>query len=289
MKEKLINLIEKMGCLFSDFNFEKIQSKVGVHVYRVFIDKESYILKYFENQSDAREINNYKTLESLGVPTIKYFGNTQDAILLEDIKNSKKFRLGKPEDLKDECVARLIARWYKELHTKGNNIGNLKELYSEYDSLTYENLILVMEKSETAGNPIWNIILNNLDKLVNTTEGYINTLTYNDFFWTNLAVSSDCKSVLMFDFNLLGRGYAYADIRNVCSALSGEAASAFMNEYGPYEKKEKIVDEVIADLHSLIEAFQRDSFPSWADSSLNNLKSGRISEKMHIALDMYGS
>ena len=37
------------------------------------------------------------------------------------------------------------------------------------------------------------------------------TLTYNDFYYTNLAVLKDGTSAIMFDYNLLGKGYAYAD------------------------------------------------------------------------------
>jgi hypothetical protein len=58
------------------------------------------------------------------------------------------------------------------------------------------------------------------------------TLTYNDFYWTNLAVSSDRKEALMFDYNLLGVGFRYNDIRNVCSSLSEEAQKVFVDVYG---------------------------------------------------------
>jgi len=43
----------------------------------------------------------------------------------------------------------------------------------------------------------------------------LDTLTYNDFYWSNFIVRKDRQAALMFDYNLLGRGYRYSDMRNV--------------------------------------------------------------------------
>ena len=51
-------------------NAEEIRNKDGVYMYRVFSGDNSYILKYFENQSFKREIENYRILNSLAIPTI---------------------------------------------------------------------------------------------------------------------------------------------------------------------------------------------------------------------------
>ena len=38
---------------------------------------------------------------------------------------------------------------------------------------------------------------------------WLRTLTYNDFYYTNMMVAKDKSSALMFDYNLLGKGYVY--------------------------------------------------------------------------------
>jgi hypothetical protein len=77
------------------------------------------------------------------------------------------------------------------------------------------------------------------------------TLTYNDFYYTNLAVRKDGTAALMFDYNLLGKGYVYSDIRNVCSSLGDEAQAAFLAEYGEVDRCEITIDDVVSPIAAL--------------------------------------
>ena len=97
-------------------------------------------------------------------------------------------------------------------------------------------------------------------------------LTYNDFYYTNLIIAKDKSSAFMFDYNLLGKGYVYSDIRNVCSSLGENAQKAFIETYGEFDKSEIIVDDVTSVLVTLYYACQRKTFPSWANYALNELK-----------------
>ena len=56
----------------SDMNIEydyitEILSKDGIFVYRIVHGGKSYVLKYFMNDSDRREIENYRMLNRLGI------------------------------------------------------------------------------------------------------------------------------------------------------------------------------------------------------------------------------
>ena len=93
-------------------------------------------------------------------------------------------------------------------------------------------------------------------------DGARRTLTYNDFYYTNLAVARDGGSALMYDYGLLGAGYAYADVRNVCSALRGGAREAFLEEYGPVDGDEARLDAVVSVLNGLISAYGRERLPA---------------------------
>ena len=54
----------------------------------------------------------------------------------------------------------------------------------------------------------------------------------------------------MFDYNLLGKGYVYSDIRNVCPSLG-----------------------------------EKNSFPSWAQSELEKVKNGELPDVLHVLLE----
>lgn len=251
-----------------------IQNKDGVIVARVQSDEKSYIIKCFQNKDFKREIKNYQLLYDLSIPTVKVFGFSDSAILMEDISQSDTFRLATKEDLDDVVLASKIAEWCKLLHTSSENFvkENITELYDETDFITRENIEFIKEKTCTQSLPVWKIIDDNLDVIVSKIRSLPRVLTYNDFYYTNLIVAKDKTSAFMFDYNLLGKGYVYSDIRNVCYSLGEDAKNAFLETYGEFDKSEIIVDDVASVLVTLYHACKRKNFPSWANSVLNELK-----------------
>ncbi|PHS33901.1 MAG: hypothetical protein COA82_07885 [Alkaliphilus sp.] len=287
------NIIDKLKfeLLLMGFNnknlmLEKIRNKDGVFVYRVIIDKQSYVIKYFANIDFTREIKSYEILKSVGVPTINTIAQTKHSILLEDICNSDVYRLGIAEDLKNENSARMIAKWYKILHGNGENVFGLSNLYNETDIIQKDRILKIKEKSNTQNNQVWDLILDNFNLIKNTISQCRQTLTYNDFYWTNLIVSKNITKAMMFDYNLLGRGYRYSDIRNVCSSLSTTAQRVFLDEYGSFDETEKIIDDGISILVTLIFAFQKEKFPEWGKSSLEITKNGELFNRINRIINL---
>lgn len=263
-----------------------IRSKDGITLYRVESEGKKLILKIFDKQEDTREIENYLMLSKLGIKTLPLLGCTGNAILLEDVEASTSYRLGKENDLKDPETARAIARWYKMLHRKGKAYlsdftTDKKKMYDETDIITIDNMNFAAEKTGTVGNVLWEIIIENYDTIRHQIDTLDRTLTYNDFYWTNLIVSKNGDSAFMFDYNFLGKGIVYSDIRNVISALSMEAAEAFIQEYGvDINETEKKADAFFAPLVTLVHACRRETFPYWAKDSLKALKDGEILRRL---------
>ncbi len=147
----------------------------------------------------------------------------------------------------------------------------------ESDMLTADNMKFIAEKTGTTGNKLWQVITEKYNAIRSRIDALPRTLTYNDFYWTNLIVSKTGEDAFMFDYNLLGKGIAYGDIRNVVSSLSPEAAEAFIEEYGcDFSEEEKKADAFIAPLVTLVCACRDEVFPSWAEESLEELKNGDI-------------
>ncbi len=86
-----------------------------------------------------------------------------------------------------------------------------------------------------------------------------------------MVVAKDKSSALMFDYNLLGKGYAYTDVRNVLSALSEKAGKAFLDEYSEFDPVEKALDDVVSVVVTLYLACLRDEFPWWARALLDEM------------------
>ncbi len=268
LKLKLKQELKKLNV--SNSNITIIQSKDGVIVARVQVNATSYIIKYFQKDEHKREIKNYKILKSLSIPTINLLRSTDSSILMEDISQSDIFRLATKEDLDDVVVASQIAEWYKLLHTSSKNFDT--EIYDETDLITKENIEFIKKKTGTQNLPIWKIIDDNFDIIILKIKALPRVLTYNDFYYTNLIIAKDKSSAFMFDYNLLGKGYVYSDIRNVCSSLGENTKKAFIETYGEFDKSEIIVDDVTSVLVTLYYACQRKTFPSWANYALNELK-----------------
>lgn len=270
----LKNELERMN--ISVQSIDVIQNKDGVIVARVACGTQTMILKFFQNHDFRREIENYRMLISLDIPTLKIICATDKALLMEDILDSNTYRLGKEEDLNDPQTAVLAARWYKQLHHRGYEYIEQNKnipLYDENDVITVGAIKEIQQKTDTARLPVWQLIEDNLDLMKECIGKARRTITYNDFYYSNLIVAKDGSSAMMFDYNLLGKGYAYADIRNVCSSLSEKAQKAFCGEYGNYDESEVIVDAVASELINLHFACQRAEFPAWANSSVTAVKS----------------
>jgi len=265
------NELKHMGIKFNDLSL--IREKDGVSVWRVKNEGNNSVMKCFGKCEHRREIVNYQILSSLGVPTLKVIAHTDRAILLEDIETSY-YRFGSEKDLSDPKTAVLIADWYKILHAHGRKYASSHQMYDESDNVTLDIITKVIDITGTGDLSVWQTVLSKFDVIKNAVMKLPRTLTYNDFYYTNLAVARDRTSALMYDYNLLGKGYLYSDIRNVCSSLSNEAEAAFLSAYGSFNSNEIIIDDVISVLFNLIVACEHDTFPSWANDSLEALKDG---------------
>lgn len=276
--QKVLYELNAMGVI--NATYTRIQSKADIHVYRVNANGKSLILKLFDNPHDTREITNYHLLQSLGIQTLPLLGETAIAILLPDVTADPDFRLGTENDMNNPDIAKALAKWYKTLHTKGSAylLHNRPALYDETDMVTPQNISHIAEVTGTTDNPLWRAFADNIHIIRHRIDGLPRTLTYNDFYYTNLIVSNDQQSAFMLDYNLLGKGYAYSDIRNVTSSLSKEAAKAFVDAYGLSDSitKQAVADAVLSPIITLRYACKRDCFPSWAKPSLEQVNDGRV-------------
>lgn len=277
--------LNKMGIPCGDILI--LQEKDGVTVARIVREGQSCVLKCFRREEHKREIRNYRLLSSLGIPTLRVLSATDSAILLEDIDCSPVYRLGIAEDLSDPEVARRIAHWYKQLHRLGYSYASQHgdSLYDEADYFTLENIAFIKEKTGTCSAPVWRELEEHFDAISRVLKDTRRTLTYNDFYYTNLVVARDHSAALMFDYNLLGKGYAYADLRNVTSSLSEEAGKAFLEEYGEFDPNEAVLDAVVSAVVTLYLACKREQFPSWAQNLLEELDT-TFAEKLERLIHM---
>ncbi len=257
--------------------------KDGVSLFRVESEGNFYVLKVFEKREDTREIENYRLLASLGIQTLPLLAATECAILLPDLNADDTFRPGTGEDLTNVRVARALAKWYRNLHDKGRDwlAGRRAALYDETDGITPDNMAKVARRTGTTENPLWKEFAAHAAEIRSRIDALPRTLTYNDFYWTNLAVAKDFGQAFLFDYNLLGKGLAYGDVRNVTCALSPEAAAAFRETYGMEGlEEEQRADAFLAPLVTLVFACEKETFPDWAAEALAQLKNGTVAKAL---------
>lgn len=279
MIDTIKNQLEKMNINFNQII--NLHSKDGVYLYKIQSFDKRYIFKYFENIEFRREINNYLILQKLDVLTIPLIAYTDEAILMEDISFSDDMRLAVKEDMNNPDICQSLGKWYKNLHKKGKDYVKLygRNMYMEADCITYENINTIKEKTNTVDNPVWQYIDENLDFLKELIDNTEKTLAYNDFYYTNMAVSKQ-HGAFMFDYNLLGKGYVASDIKNVTVQLSEEGKNAFLESYGQYNKKEELLHEIVGTLVGLHFACNKEVFPKWGYEELELVNKGVLLENM---------
>ncbi|MBQ4088867.1 MAG: phosphotransferase [Clostridia bacterium] len=257
---------------------ELIREKDGVTVARLYDNDSTAILKWFAPGISTREVTNYSILASLGVPTLRVIASCTDAIIIEDMAAAScPFRLAEEKDMSDEDIARNLAKWYRKLHTSGFSYVQQhgEDMYSEASLFTPENIAKIKRDTGLRDLPLWRLIDENYGIIAAHIAAAPMTLTYNDFYYTNMAVARDGTAAMMFDYNLLGKGHVYSDMRNVEYSLSPAAAAAFRAAYGEYDfSHEAAIDAVISPIITLHFAYARAEFPDWALPELKNLQNG---------------
>lgn len=255
-----------------EITLEEVSNKDGILVYRIKDQESSKILKVFENKIYKREISNYKILMELGIQTIPVYSFAESSILMEDIKFSDRYRLAAKEDMFNPKVIVPLARWYQELHRKGEIYlkDNKVKLYSEYDSITRETITFLKDKINVKNEEVWDILISEIDKLHKFCKDR-RTITYNDFYFVNMIVAKDYSEAFMFDYNMLGEGLIASDILNVTSSIK-KCGEKFIESYGKINMLETTVNNILAHIFAVLEGFNREKFPDWAEESLKFLE-----------------
>lgn len=248
-----------------------IREKDGIGVYRIDSEGRYYVLKYFYAEEFRREIDNYKILQSLHIPTIHMYASTQNSILLEDINQSKVFRLGRKEDFENPSIIKALAHWYKRLHKNGESYANANLLYSQWETLTETNLDKIAAKFDLAKNTSYLAFMDTYPTIKEKMNAVKKTLIYQDFYYTNMVVSKDESIALMFDYNLLGKGSYITDILNVTYWFSNENKRLFIEEYGGIDQQLVHLEKTIAPFITLIIAMERKVYPPWAQEARNTV------------------
>lgn len=264
--------LEKMAIKAKDIRL--MREKDGIALFAVHAEEaRHYVLKFFENETYRREILHYSQLQAISVPTIPIIATTDKSLLMEDLNVSAEWRLGVKEDMDSPAIARALAEWYQQLHAKGQTLANdpTRQWYSELGYFNPEGIALVKTRTASQNAAIWKRIEEKTDLINRLIKQCTKTLTYNDFYYVNLAVSRDKKRALMFDYNLLGVGFTAMDVANVCASLSPRAGEAFRQAYGSVDPVEEALVAVLAPVTSVVMGAQREKLPAWFDEAWQEL------------------
>ena len=281
-------VVQQLGLNPREARVVKIISRSkGTRLYRMRIEGKTYVLKRFLGE-DPLEPRAYGLLRELGVPTLPVHDSTPRALLLEDLDASPTWRLAGERDVAGRNGGRAVAEWYQFFHTAGRGLvkrGAPDWLRWEWDELTPEGILGVGRALEMEENPVWRFAADHLDGLRARARELPMTLNYNDFHWTNLALSRQLPlKAIVFDYHLLGIGLAWSDVRNVTCSLGPAAREAFLDAYGPTRPEERILDEPLSVLHALHVATARPTLPRWAVPCRERARSGQLLASLERAV-----
>lgn len=159
MKKDILNYLKDK---FELSEIKKVQAKKGVYVYEVTKDSVNYFLKYFENKSDAIEIECYRVLSQTDIPTIKYFDSTTNAILLKDMNVDSQYRIGCADDFISTETIKSVAKWFKQLHNLSDEIdSNFNFLYEETVKFASQEILQCNEYY--SNDEFFNLLVLNID------------------------------------------------------------------------------------------------------------------------------
>ena len=262
-----------------------IHDKGGNRLYRLLVDQRPLILKIVSDEVESRA---YTMLSRLGVPTLPVHAQVDDAILLDDLEHSHTWRLATDQDVGRRDVGVAVARWYRAFHDAGSAYLDTRRpnwLKREWDALNAASIMETGHRLDLQHLPVWTLAASMVSELKDAAGALPQVFNYNDFHWSNLALSRTEIPIeaVVFDLGLLGTGLRYSDVRNVVGSLTGEAVRAFRDFYGPVNEREVLIDSPMSDLHGLWEASLQARFPSWALALVGRAKSGELQATLRRA------
>ena len=269
---------------------EALSERHGHRIWRLHTSEMSYILKWFPDDALAVEVAAYRLLSEWQVPTLPVHGMTDQALLLEDLQSSPCWRLASEEDMDQSRVGEAVAGWYREFHACGCRVlsGDRPRpafLSRESDCLDEAGILAIGDALGLSDRPIWRLAAEHIRLLKDAETCLSLTLNYNDFYWTNLALSRTAPlRAVVFDYHLLGMGMRYSDCRNVTGSLGEKAAAAFREAYGEVDAREPVIDRPLSTLFALFTATQRPDFPAWAEGSLRRVTNGDLEQNLGEAV-----
>jgi hypothetical protein len=270
-----------------------VSERHGHRIWRLVTPECSYIMKWLPETMAKVEIEAYLLLRKLGVPALPLYGHTTQALLLEDLARSRQWRLAHEADSSRPEVGQAVARWYRFFHDAGEAFLAESErpsfLTRETDELAPESILATSRALCLAEYATWELAAGSIELLKAAVARLSFTLNYNDFHWTNLALSRPEEhqlEAITFDYHLLGVGMRYSDCRNVAGSLSGEAVPAFWDGYGPVDPREAVLDAPLADLYALLAGARLARFPAWAEESRQRLVCGPLQADLEAAVEL---
>jgi len=268
-----------------------LREQHGHALYRLACGRRSFVLKVFANSSDCIEVHAYALLPQLGVPVLPLYGRSATAVLLADLATDAAWRLATEDDTQQADVGAALAVWYRNLHDAGQALLGTGQPAPRWlrreDEVLQASTILQLGEQLQPTSPMWQLAAEHIDALKGAIRSLPATLTYNDFDWTNLALSrhkSPSLRALVFDYHQLGIGMRWSDYRNVRGALGASARAAWEATYGPLDEREALLDAPVAVLHALHVALQRPQLPRWALGLVRQVTNGELAAKLRRAI-----
>ena len=271
---------------------DTLSERHGHAIWRLVTAEGSYIVKWLPEAAARVEVGGYLLLRQLGVPTLPLYGSTAQALLLEDLTRSEMWRLATPDDLTRPEVGRAVARWYRVFHDAGEALLSKGDrpgfLAHETDELDRNSMLAAGQSLGLRDCRAWDLAVEHIELLRAAADRLSTTLNYNDFYWTNLALTSreHGPEVVVFDYHLLGVGMRYSDCRNVTSSLSADAGPAFWEAYGSVDSREGKLDRPLATLWTLNAASRLTKFPKWAEASRDSVVEGDLERDLVEAIEL---
>jgi aminoglycoside phosphotransferase (APT) family kinase protein len=279
-----LGLLSWAGC-----DIGTITARHGSAVYRLSQPEHHAILKVYTQETEA---NAYRLLGSLAIPILQMHQAGPNWILLEDLEASLCWRLAEPRDVDLPETGAALAGWYRTLHGAGATLLAKQSdapafLKRQCDSITEASVMDSARRLGMADLAVWGLVTCSLELLKMRFQSFAKTLNYNDFHWTNLALSRERPvRAIVFDYHLLGIGPIWSDIRNVCGSLGPAARETFLESYGEVDDSPAVFDSALSILYSLNVASRLEQLPTWAMTLIKRVGEGDLEALLRQALEM---
>ena len=258
-----------------------VKARGDTYFFRIEKEDISHIVRYCESGNARDLIKDWLVLAEYGIETgiLQY---SDYVIVYKDYALSGFHKSVKIDDFFDENFVRNIAKWYRKIHSIGD-----ERIRNRKDYFTSENILGLIKEYNLETNEFLNYVLKNYDNIKLKLNRYKLCLNVGKLDVGNLFSSRDDSYSFAVAMDEMCLGFKFEDIGLILEMIDEEFKDIFMEEYGEIAEEDILLSKVVGTIINLCVGIKCKKLPEDIDRYIDLINRQELLESARVLVEWY--